>query len=65
MQLPDIELLTPATATQWAAARQLFIDHAERIGVDLCFQAFEAELSALPGDYAEPQGALRLARINE
>ena len=65
MQLPDIELLTPETATQWAAARQLFIDYAERIGVDLCFQGFEAELAALPGEYAEPQGALRLARIGE
>lgn len=56
VQLPDIELLTPATATQWAA---------ERIGADRCIQGFKAELAALPGEYAEPQGALRLARIGE
>lgn len=65
MQQPDIELLTPATAQQWTAVRDLFIDYAEHVGVDLCFQGFEAELAALPGEYAEPQGALRLARIGE
>lgn len=65
MQQPDIELLTPATPQQWTAVRDLFIDYAEHIGVDLCFQGFEAELAGLPGEYAEPQGALRLARIGE
>lgn len=65
MQQPEIELVAPATAQQWTAVRDLFIDYAEHIGVDLCFQGFEAELAALPGEYAEPQGALRLARIGE
>lgn len=33
------------------------------IGVSLSFQGIEAELAALPGDYAPPTGAMILARM--
>jgi putative acetyltransferase len=53
-----------ALASTAALMRQYAHELRDSAGVDLCFQDFEAEVSALPGEYASPLGALLLACVN-
>lgn len=64
MPPPDIRLLSPDTPELLDATREIFREYAAGLGVDLCFQNFEAELAGLPGDYAPPAGALVLAFVD-
>lgn len=61
---PEITLATADEPELVETARQLFREYAQAIGVDLCFQNFEAELASLPGEYAAPEGALLVALLD-
>jgi ribosomal protein S18 acetylase RimI-like enzyme len=59
--LPALEIVPAGSAAQVQSARALFREYQAYLGVDLCFQSFEQELAALPGEYAPPGGRLLLA----
>lgn len=62
---PEVRIVQAASPQLLAAARDLFREYAASLQVDLCFQNFEAELAALPGEYAPPGGALLLAYADD
>lgn len=62
--VPRIQIVTADSPERIDGARELFREYASRLGVDLCFQGFEAELAQLPGDYRGPAGALLLAFVD-
>ena len=64
LDVPDIRLVHPDSPAEFESVRAIFREYAASLGVDLCFQNFEAELRELPGDYAEPAGCLLLALVD-
>lgn len=57
----NTEIIEVTTPKHMEAIRALFIEYQDFLGVDLCFQDFQAELDTLPGKYALPKGNLYLA----
>jgi len=61
---PEIRLVAPEGVAQWDEARAILREYAAGLGIDLCFQDFDAELASLPGEYAAPAGQFLLALVD-
>ena len=64
MDAPEIRLVFPDSPELIAATREIFLEYAHSLDVDLCFQNFDAELAGLPGEYTRPGGHLLLAFVD-
>jgi putative acetyltransferase len=51
-------MIRTATSANLDEIRAMLREYAAWLQVDLCFQGFEQELAALPGEYAPPRGRL-------
>ncbi|MHC4636271.1 MAG: GNAT family N-acetyltransferase [Planctomycetota bacterium] len=60
-----LSIFPAKTSEDIELVKQLFIEYAESLGFDLCFQNFEDELANLPGEYAPPTGCLLLAKYQD
>lgn len=56
-----MQIVTAHSPRHFDAARTLFQEYAKSLGVDLCFQGFDAELATVDRMYAPPGGSLLLA----
>jgi len=61
---PSVSLRAPSNEEEWALTREIFLEYASTLQVDLCFQDFDRELADLPGEYSPPRGALLLAWVD-
>jgi putative acetyltransferase len=61
----EIYITTAQTQADFENARQLFLEYANSLEVDLCFQNFQAELQAIDQQYNLPTGTLLLAFAGE
>ncbi|MBT8369776.1 MAG: GNAT family N-acetyltransferase [Deltaproteobacteria bacterium] len=59
-----VQIIDAQTPQHYQCARDLFLEYAACLGVDLEFQGFSQELTAFPGDYAPPHGCILLAEIS-
>ena len=57
-----ISMIIARSDDEIATTARLFREYEAWLGLDLCFQGFEAELATLPGKYSPPEGRLFLAR---
>jgi putative acetyltransferase len=64
MDAPPVHLLYPNSPALLAAARDIFVEYAQSLKIDLSFQGFAQELSQLPGPYSQPAGQLLLASVD-
>jgi len=58
------QVISAHTEAHFQYTRNLFVQYADTLGIDLEFQGFSRELATLPGGYAPPLGCILLAEFS-
>lgn len=61
---PAVEVIPVSGGDDLLLLKTLMVEYADAFDRQLCFDAFEAELEALPEPYTDPGGALFLAKVD-
>lgn len=59
-----MEIRTAASPAEFDIGKQMFLEYAESLGFEICFQNFEQELADIQVQYGAPDGCLLLV-IND
>jgi ribosomal protein S18 acetylase RimI-like enzyme len=60
-----LSLVNAISEYHYKQVRELFLEYADSLGIDLGFQNFNSELKNIPGEYALPEGCILLAMYEE
>jgi hypothetical protein len=60
-----LSLVNAISEYHYKQVRELFLEYADSLGIDLGFQNFDNELKNIPGEYALPEGCILLAMYEE
>ena len=60
----QVEIVSVTGGDDLILLKTLLVEYAEAFDHRLCFDAFEKELASLPEPYADPDGALFLAKVD-
>lgn len=61
---PVVDLIEVVGGDDLLLLKTLFVEYADAFDRELCFEAFDEELSVLPAPYVAPYGGLVLAKVN-
>ena len=64
METTAVHIFQASSVADYAIAKTLFLEYQKELGVNLCFQSFEEELSQLPQMYGGKDGCLLLAKYD-
>jgi putative acetyltransferase len=65
LRVGEVRITQVVGAEAITAARELFVEYAGQLSIDLCFQGFDEEVAGLPGAYSPPGGRLLLGLVGE